>query len=141
MLGVADCIIRRVIPEPPKRENIGNQINAAMILAGADFVNVFNLAHDFLSAGNEKPPCRGSQARNQGLGLAASRRFAFKNRGTLYKSSKSWVTSRSRVSLNSANLMRWLTPSSKASLSEASDGRVNKMKLISDSASRIGSLT
>ena len=37
---VADCMIRRVIPQPTEWQRIGNEINAAMILARADFVNV-----------------------------------------------------------------------------------------------------
>src|SRR5262249_1948139 len=37
---VADCMIRRVIPQPPEWQHIGNQINAAMIFARADFVGV-----------------------------------------------------------------------------------------------------
>jgi hypothetical protein len=37
---VADCIIGRVIPQPTEWQRIGNQINAAMIFARADFVNV-----------------------------------------------------------------------------------------------------
>ena len=37
---VANCIIRRVIPQPTEWENIGNQIDAAMIFARTDFVNV-----------------------------------------------------------------------------------------------------
>ena len=37
---VADCIIRCVIPEPPEWQRIGNQIDAAVIFARVDFVNV-----------------------------------------------------------------------------------------------------
>ena len=36
---IADCV-RLAIPQPPERQRIGNQINAAMISARADFVNV-----------------------------------------------------------------------------------------------------
>ena len=36
----ADCIIRRVVPEPTEWKNIGNEINAPFIFARADFVNV-----------------------------------------------------------------------------------------------------
>ena len=40
---VADCIagsVRSVIPQPTERQRIGDQIDAAMIFARADFVNV-----------------------------------------------------------------------------------------------------
>src|SRR5262249_12585667 len=37
---VADCIIRHVIPRPTEWQRIGDQINAALIFARADFVNV-----------------------------------------------------------------------------------------------------
>jgi hypothetical protein len=37
--GVTNCI-RLAVPQPTKRQQIGNQINAAMIFARADFVNV-----------------------------------------------------------------------------------------------------
>ena len=40
---VADCITRRVIPQPTEREKIGNEFHAAMIPAWADFVNVDDL--------------------------------------------------------------------------------------------------
>src|SRR5262245_40337680 len=43
MHGVADCIIRRVIPEPTEWQNVGNQINAAFIFARSYFVFV----HEF----------------------------------------------------------------------------------------------
>jgi len=43
---VADCIILGVIPQPTEWQRIGNQINAAMIVARTDFVNV--LHHGFL---------------------------------------------------------------------------------------------
>jgi hypothetical protein len=33
------------VPQPPERQCIGNQIDAAFIFAGAGFVNVFNLTH------------------------------------------------------------------------------------------------
>ena len=39
-IGEADCIIRRVILQPTEWQHIGNQINAAMIFAGADFVTL-----------------------------------------------------------------------------------------------------
>jgi len=39
MHRVADCIIRRVTPQPPEWEHIGNQIDAAMIFAGADKIS------------------------------------------------------------------------------------------------------
>ena len=41
--GVADCIadsVRFTIPQPTKGQRIGNQIDAAMIFARADFVKV-----------------------------------------------------------------------------------------------------
>jgi hypothetical protein len=37
--AVADCI-RLAVPEPTEWQHSGNQIDAAMIFAGADFVNV-----------------------------------------------------------------------------------------------------
>jgi hypothetical protein len=37
--GIADCI-RFAIPQSNEWENIGNEINAAMVIARADFVNV-----------------------------------------------------------------------------------------------------
>jgi hypothetical protein len=43
MLSVSDCVagcIRLAIPQPAEWQRIGNQINAAMIFAGANFVNV-----------------------------------------------------------------------------------------------------
>ena len=43
LAGVADCIagsVRSVLPEPTERQRIGDQINAAMIFARTDFVNV-----------------------------------------------------------------------------------------------------
>ena len=43
LAGVADCIagsVRSVIPEPTERQRIGNQIDATMIFARADFVHV-----------------------------------------------------------------------------------------------------
>ena len=43
MLGVADCILDCVwlaVPQATERQRIGNQIEAAMIFAGADFVKV-----------------------------------------------------------------------------------------------------
>ena len=45
MHRVADCMIRRVIPQPTEWENIGNQIDAAMIFARADFVNMDRRLH------------------------------------------------------------------------------------------------
>ena len=39
----ADCIIRRVVPEPTEWKNIGNEINAPFIFARADFVNVHGM--------------------------------------------------------------------------------------------------
>ena len=43
LAGVADCIagsVRSVIPQPTEWQRIGNQIDAAMIFARADFVAV-----------------------------------------------------------------------------------------------------
>jgi len=43
VLGVTDCIrdgIGVAIPQPTEWQRIGNQINAAFILARADFINV-----------------------------------------------------------------------------------------------------
>ena len=43
MFCVADCVAGRVglaIPQPIERQHVGNQINAAFVFAGADFVNV-----------------------------------------------------------------------------------------------------
>jgi len=41
---VADCMIRRVVPQPTEWQGIGNQIDAAMILARSDFVGVRSVA-------------------------------------------------------------------------------------------------
>jgi hypothetical protein len=38
MLRVADCIIRLAIPQPTEWQCVGNQIDAAFILARSDFV-------------------------------------------------------------------------------------------------------
>jgi hypothetical protein len=40
MLRVSDCIIQRVIPQPTEWQRIADQIDAAMIFARSDFVNV-----------------------------------------------------------------------------------------------------
>ena len=43
MHSVADCVssrVRSVIPQPTERQRIGNQIDAAIIFARADFVKV-----------------------------------------------------------------------------------------------------
>jgi hypothetical protein len=48
MLGVSDCVadcVWFVVPQPTERQRIGNQINAAMIFAWADFVSVLFLCH------------------------------------------------------------------------------------------------
>src|SRR6516164_4100992 len=42
-----DCI-RFAIPQPTEWQRVGNQIDAAMILARSDFVNVFELSHRFV---------------------------------------------------------------------------------------------
>jgi hypothetical protein len=39
VLRVIDCRARVLIPQSPERKRIGNQIDAAMIFARADFVN------------------------------------------------------------------------------------------------------
>jgi hypothetical protein len=38
MLGVADCIIRRVIPQPTEWQHVADQIKAATIFAWMNFV-------------------------------------------------------------------------------------------------------
>jgi hypothetical protein len=43
MLRVPDCVIRFGVPEPTEWQRIGNQIEAAMIFAGPDFVNVHEI--------------------------------------------------------------------------------------------------
>ena len=40
MHRVADCIIRRVIPEPTEWQRVRNQINTAFVFARTDFVSV-----------------------------------------------------------------------------------------------------
>jgi hypothetical protein len=43
MLRVSDCVADRVqvaIPQPTERQNVGNEIDAAMIFARTDFVFV-----------------------------------------------------------------------------------------------------
>ena len=43
MLCVSDCVADRVrlaIPQPTERQHIGNQVDAALIFAWADFVSV-----------------------------------------------------------------------------------------------------
>ena len=40
---VADCIIRRVVPQPTERQDIRNQIDSELIFRRADFVCVRNL--------------------------------------------------------------------------------------------------
>jgi hypothetical protein len=48
MLRVSDCIADCIwlsVPQTTERQRIGNQIDAAMIFARADFVNVLNLSH------------------------------------------------------------------------------------------------
>jgi hypothetical protein len=39
MLGVPDCV-RFAVPEPPEWQRVGNEIDAAMIFARTNFVNV-----------------------------------------------------------------------------------------------------
>ena len=46
---VADCMIRRVIPQPSEWQNIGNEINALFIFARSDFVNVHGNAQPLAS--------------------------------------------------------------------------------------------
>jgi hypothetical protein len=48
MHRVADCIIRRVVPQPTEWQHIGNQIDATMIFARADFVNVHRVKKQLL---------------------------------------------------------------------------------------------
>jgi hypothetical protein len=48
MLRISDCIadsILPAIPKPTKRQRLGNQIDAATIFAGTDFVNVLEASH------------------------------------------------------------------------------------------------
>ena len=45
MHRVADCMIRRVIPQPTEWENIGNEVKAAFVFARSDFIKVFNRFH------------------------------------------------------------------------------------------------
>ena len=50
VLGISDCIrdgVRFAIPQPTERQRIGDEIDAAMIFAWADFVNV-RRTHFFL---------------------------------------------------------------------------------------------
>jgi len=50
---VADCVADRVwltVPQTTEWQRIGNQIDAAMILARADFVNVYRMHSDWLGA-------------------------------------------------------------------------------------------
>jgi len=48
MLHVSDCIIWRFVPQPTERQHIGNQIDAAMIFARPDFVNMHSGAVGFI---------------------------------------------------------------------------------------------
>ena len=48
VLGVPDSVIdciRLAVPQAPEWQRIGNQIDATMIFARADFINVFELTH------------------------------------------------------------------------------------------------
>ena len=45
MHGVADCIIRRVVPQPAEWENIGNHIEAVTIFARSYFVFMRGFDH------------------------------------------------------------------------------------------------
>jgi len=54
LLRIADCIIRRVIPQPTEWQHIGNQIDAALIFARADFVNVHRDGKRFVLRAEEK---------------------------------------------------------------------------------------
>jgi hypothetical protein len=40
MLRVVDCVVDFQVPQPTEWQRIGNQIDAAMIFARADFLNV-----------------------------------------------------------------------------------------------------
>ena len=51
---VADCITRRVIPQPTEWQNFGNEIDAAFIFAGADIVNVRRDGKRFVVRADEK---------------------------------------------------------------------------------------
>ena len=50
MHRVAYCVIRFGVPQPTKWQHIGNQINAAMIFARTNVVNVHQLHSGWLSA-------------------------------------------------------------------------------------------
>ena len=41
-----DCIRALFVPQPTERQRIGNQIDAALVFAWADFVNVLWASHD-----------------------------------------------------------------------------------------------
>ena len=48
MLRISDCIrdaIRLAIPQPTEWQHVRNEIDAAMIFAGPDFVNVLRVDH------------------------------------------------------------------------------------------------
>ena len=42
-------MIGRVVPQPPEWQRVGNEIDAAMIFARSDFVNVQNAFHNISS--------------------------------------------------------------------------------------------
>jgi hypothetical protein len=52
----ADCIIRRVIPKPTEWQRIGDQIDAAMILAGPDFIFVREDANSMVDEIHPRQP-------------------------------------------------------------------------------------
>jgi hypothetical protein len=71
MLDVADCIAHRIrfsVPQPTKRQHIGNQIKAAFIFARADFVSVRGTHHILSISFDSLSPitCWRDVARKQG---------------------------------------------------------------------------
>src|SRR5262249_18210280 len=42
-VSITDCMICRAIPQPTERQHVTDQINAAMIFTGSDFVKVHHL--------------------------------------------------------------------------------------------------
>jgi hypothetical protein len=68
VLRVSDCITDRVrfaIPQPTEWQHIADQINAEMIFARSDFVNVFDLTHLRGLRGKRFTSTANSTARNR----------------------------------------------------------------------------
>ena len=55
MHRVADCIIWRVIPKPPEWKRVGDEIDAAIIFAEPDLVNVHRDGKRFVVRADELP--------------------------------------------------------------------------------------